>query len=267
MRILITGANGFIGGHLRDHLQQQHQVLAPARSLLDLTNSNNVEKFFAQTEVDVVIHCALIGRNNLNGIDDQITIGNLNMFANLYRNRSKFGRLINMGTGNEFDTVFDNTNVSEDTLFGRMPVASYGYAKNLIARTVMTTPNMVNMRLFGVFGNNEGPTRFFKRLKAATQPFHIFQDHVFDFIWVKDLFPIIDMLVSTNYTHQSINCVYPEKYRLSEMSRMFADIHGIDTDLIMVDSVSDINFSGNPTRLAACNLPLEGLLKGFRSYV
>jgi GDP-L-fucose synthase len=267
MKILITGGDGFIGGYLRTYLGQQHQVYAPGRSLLDLTNLDSVNTFFKNNTVDAVIHCALIGRNNTNGVDDQLTIGNLNMFANLYRNRDKFKILINMGTGNEFDTTINNDSAPEETLFGRMPVASYAYSKNLIARSIIDTDNMYNLRLFGVFGARETNTRFFKRLKMSTDKFHIFQDHRFDFFWVEDLFPVVDLALTGTMPHKHINCVYSDKYLLSEMSEMFADIVGVDRSLIAVDARSQINFSGDPNKLASLDLPLRGLTAGFETYV
>jgi hypothetical protein len=51
------------------------------------------------------------------------------------------------------------------------------------------------------------------------------------------------------------------------MSEMFADIVGVDKSLIAVDARSQINFSGDPTKLASLNLPLRGLTAGFETYV
>jgi GDP-L-fucose synthase len=266
-KILITGANGFIGGYLRDHLSKQHQVYAPGRSLLDLTNYHSVNTFFDTNEVDVVVHCALIGRNNTNSVDDSLAIGNMNMFTNLYRNKHKFKMLINMGTGNEFDTTVNNNNAAESTLFGRMPIASYGYAKNMIARCINDTDNMYNMRLFGVFGNREAAPRFFKRLKNATDNFHIFQDCYFDFFWVEDLFPIVDRIIKGDMPYRDFNCTYTEKYLMSELAYKFAEIHNIDRNLIKVDARSLVNFSGSSNKLDHLCLNLQGLEAGFRSYV
>jgi GDP-L-fucose synthase len=267
MRILITGGDGFVGGYLKNYLGRRHQVLAPGRSLFDLTNLHSVNSFFDNNTIDVVIHCALIGRNNINGVDDQLAIGNMNMFANLYRNRHRFSKLINMGTGNEFDITLSNDNALESTLFERMPVSSYAYAKNIIARLIADTDNMYNLRLFGVFGNNENNTRFFKRLKLSTDTFHIFQDNYFDFLWVEDLCTIVDSVVTETWHWRDVNCVYPKKYLQSELAYQFAEIQGINKNLIVVDAPGNLAFTGHSGRLASMNLPLQGHIKGFESYV
>jgi GDP-L-fucose synthase len=266
-KILITGGNGFIGGYLRNSLSQHHQVLAPGRSLLDLTNLHSVNSFFDNNQIDVVVHCALIGRNNINGVDDQLAIGNMNMFTNLYRNRHRFKRLINMGTGNEFDTIFNNNSVQETELFNRMPVSSYAYAKNMIARCIADTENMLNLRLFGVFGNKEVDTRFFKRLKLARDRFHIFQDVQFDFLWVEDLCTIVNHMIDGEWPWRDINCVYREKYMMSELANLFAQVNSIDSSIVAVDAVGNLNFTGHAGRLSSLNLPLQGMTKGFESYV
>ena len=46
MRILITGANGYIGKSLREALRDKHYVLAITRNEVDLTKATEVKAFF-----------------------------------------------------------------------------------------------------------------------------------------------------------------------------------------------------------------------------
>lgn len=265
-RILITGANGFIGRYLKTYYKGLHEVYAPGRAVLDLTNNQSVDNFFANNQFDTVIHCALIGRDNINSVDQNIVNGNLSMFTNLWRNRHRFNNLINMGTGNEFDTSTNIENATENELFNHLPVASYAYVKNLVARICSQTENFYNMRLFGVFHHTEVSRRFFKRLHVAKEPFHIFQDQYFDFFNLEDLMPMIDCIVQGEAVHQDINMCYQEKYLQSELALIFAEIHGIDKSLIEVDSVSNINFTGDASRLMSYNFKLKGLNEGLLAY-
>lgn len=264
--ILITGGRGFIGSYLRQHYQSQPTVYAPERSRLDLTNSASVDHFFATHEVDTVIHTALAGRNNLNGVDYEQSRQNLEMFNNIWRNRHRFKKLINMGTGNEFDTTVNINLATEDTLFDRLPVASYAYAKNIIARICRDTPGFTNLRLFGVFHHTETPLRFFKRLAYSKEVFHIFQDQYFDFFNLEDLPTVIDSVLSEQVEYNDINVVYSKKYLLSEYAQQLAHIKGIDTSRIIVDAVASNNFTGDDTRLRNLNLKLKGISSGLELY-
>jgi nucleoside-diphosphate-sugar epimerase len=268
MNILITGGNGFIGGYLRNYFGKEHVVYAPGHSVLDLTNAQTVNKFFDEYKIDVVIHCALAGRDKINAIDPQLAIQNLEMFNNLWRNRHKFSCLINCGTGNEFDTSTNIDNAPENILYNHLPMASYGYAKNVIARIVNSTPEFVNLRLFGVFHGTENQNRFFKRLINATDqsPFRIFQDHQFDFVNLEDVAIVMNAVLNKQVNDHDINIVYREKRLLSEHALLFAAIHGIPQSRIIVEHRGSNNFTGDSALFDSYNFELKGLEAGFRSY-
>jgi nucleoside-diphosphate-sugar epimerase len=266
--ILITGANGFIGSYLRNHYLGQYMIYAPGHSVLDLTNGESVDRFFDQNHIDIVIHCALVGRDRINAVDQILAIQNLEMFTNLWRNRHRFSKLINMGTGNEFDTSKNINLALENEFFNHLPKASYGYAKNLVARMINSTPNFFNLRLFGVFHHTESEKRFFKRLLNATDqaPFRIFQDHYFDFVNLEDLAPVIDAIITQQVNEFDFNIVYSQKYLLSEQARMFADIHNIPQSRIIVEHTTPNNFTGNGDLCAGYEFPTQGLEAGFKKY-
>jgi nucleoside-diphosphate-sugar epimerase len=262
--IFITGGNGFMGSYLKEYYSNNYTVLAPSHSELELTNLDRVSRFFDTYNVDTVIHTALAGRDNIYGIDHAHEQQNLVMFMNIWRNRHKFNRFINAGTGNEFDTTTNIDSAPEETLFERMPLASYAYAKNIVARTCKTTENFTNLRFFGVFHHTEKPVRFFRRCYLAEKPIHIFQDHYFDYINLEDI-PIVMDAVIGGVEWDDINVAYTEKFRLSELARNFLDYHDIKTQVI-VDATGPNNFTGDTTKLDSLNLPLKGLQAGLALY-
>jgi dTDP-4-dehydrorhamnose reductase len=267
-KILITGGTGFVGSFLRNYYTGTHTIFAPGHSVLDLTNGESVDNFFSRNDIDVVIHCALAGRDRINAVDHNLTTQNLEMFSNLWRNKHKFGKLINCGTGNEFDTSKNIFNADETEFLNHLPKASYGYAKNMIARVINETPNFYNMRLFGVFHHTESPRRFFKLIYNATDsaPFRIFQDQYFDFMNLEDIVSMLDTMIAGKAKENSINMVYEQKYLQSELAKMFAEIHNIPQSRIIVEHASDIHFTGNGEKLARYNFALKGLEDGFRKY-
>jgi UDP-glucose 4-epimerase len=266
--ILITGGRGFIGSYLTNHYRNQYTVLSPERSRLDFTNAASVDSFFATNHVDVVIHTALVGRNNINGVDHVQAQQNIEMFVNIWRNRHKFSQFINMGTGNEFDTTMDLLRCDEDTLFDRIPNSSYGYAKNIIARICRETENFTNLRIFGMFHYTEKPERFFRKLYNATpeKPLSIWQDCYFDFFNLDDFPVVIDCVLRGEMPFQDINVTYPEKYLFSEVARQFLTVHGKDQSLLRVEATGGNSFSGNSARLDSLNLKFQGLTAGFEKY-
>ena len=266
--LLITGGNGFIGSFLRNHYTNQYTIYAPGHSVLDLTNPQSVNRFFEQHHVDYVIHCALSGRDRINAVDPALATANLEMFNNLWRNRHHFSKLINMGTGNEFDTSTNIDCAHEDALYDHLPEASYGYAKNLVARLCNSTPGFVNLRLFGVFHHSENDKRFFKRLINATDasPFRIFQDHYFDFVNIQDLAQVIDAVLTGQINDHDLNIVYEQKRLLSEHAYMFAEIHRIPQNRIIVEHRGSNNFTGNHARISEYQFQFVGLEQGLQLY-
>lgn len=61
MKIIITGAGGFVGRELAGFLAANHQVTALNHQLLDITNREAVHHCIKQSQPDLVINCAVLG--------------------------------------------------------------------------------------------------------------------------------------------------------------------------------------------------------------
>lgn len=261
--ILITGGQGFVGSIIKRQLDGC--ILTPTIDQLDLQNSDSVRDFFNSHSIDTVIHCALTGREDLFSTDPKYTTDSLWMFRNLYRHRHQFGQLINLGTAYEFDLQQNNWLVSEDDMLDHLPQTSYGLAKNLISRVIKDTDNFYNLKLFGVFHQEEQPQRFFKKLFTEGR-ITVNQDCYMDYIYLEDLVPMIKTIISGTAVHREINMVYAEKLRLSEMALEFAEIHNIPRQNIKINALGTNNLTGRSDRLAHYGFDLQGLTKGFHRY-
>jgi GDP-L-fucose synthase len=61
MRVFLTGARGMLGQHVLKSLEAKgHEVLAPSRNELDLTDGAATFKFIEETKPDAVVHCAAV---------------------------------------------------------------------------------------------------------------------------------------------------------------------------------------------------------------
>jgi nucleoside-diphosphate-sugar epimerase len=107
-KVLVTGANGFLGKSISKHLSSAgHTVYALTRQGLDVSDENQVSKWFLNNEVDFVIHTAIKGgrRGSVDTYGDYVT--NIKMFENLFDQRSKYSLMINFVSGAEFDRSND----------------------------------------------------------------------------------------------------------------------------------------------------------------
>ena len=66
MKILITGSSGFLGRRAAAHLSALgYHVLTPLHAELDITNQDNVNRWFQQHYPEAVIHCAAVSDTGL----------------------------------------------------------------------------------------------------------------------------------------------------------------------------------------------------------
>ena len=267
MKLFVTGSAGFVGTKLVEHFKSQgHTVLHPVRSELNLADSTQVDKFFDDNAIDVVVHCAVAGRTNMVGQDLAISGENVIMIRNLYENRNKFKRLVNVASGYEFDHINQNIEaVHEHEIEHVLPQASYGMGKNIVARMVRGTDDWVNLRLFGMFHEDESDVRFFKKLKSGTGAFTIDADRQFDFVYLEDVLPMFDRAINGKLRHKCVNLVYPEKYLMSELVQYFCETHGLDREVI-VKGQGDKHYTGAWNRWADYDYPKIGLKEALKRY-
>ena len=257
MKILITGAAGYIGKFLTKYYTESgHDVTPVTRQTCDLLNSAQVKQLFTK-HYDVVIHSALAGREKIHDPSSAYYNENVTMFDNLVANRNQYNKFINLGSGHEYDIDRNISYAQEEDILYVEPAADYGRVKNTIARHCLELDNFYTLRLFGLCHYSEPQTRFFKKLLTSSE-FYIYKDCYSDFINLDDLSTIIDHVMA-NDTERQINCVYEQKYKLSDLAKIFCDIQNLDHKKIIVDAVSDNDYTGDYSRLAQLELPLLGL--------
>jgi UDP-glucose 4-epimerase len=216
MRILITGANGYIGKSLYNALKDKYSVDIITRKECDLTNSSSVDLYFLDKWFDVIIHCAASGAINPREKDWVIMDNNLKIYYNLLKNKNNFNKLINLGSGAEF----------------YIPDTPYGLSKKVVAHSILDKDNFYNLRIFGVFDENELDTRFVKgniKRYINNEPMIVHQDKIMDFIYMSDLVKIIEYYINNNGPKE-INCNYSYAMSLCDIAKTInnLDKHKVD---------------------------------------
>ena len=208
MRILITGANGYIGKTLHNALRDIHYVTAINRNSFDLTDAVAMSKFFkSKHHFDVVIHCAVAGGSRLQKDDWDIMDKNLTMYYNLLQFRKHYTKLIHFGSGAE-------------TYMSSEP---YGYSKKVIVKSILNQDNFYNLKIFGVFDESELDTRFIKaniKRYINKEPMQIHKDRVMDFFYMQDLIKVVDYYMNEKDPPKEFDCVYEDKCTLGGIATM-----------------------------------------------
>ena len=193
MKILITGGNGYIAKSLASKLDNTVSI---TRKDFDLTDRKATNDWFCNKYFDVVIHTAVKGGSRLIKDGADVCYQNLQMFYNLLNNKHCFNKLIHFGSGAELG----------------MPTDPYGLSKNIISRIIDSEPNFYNIRIFGVFDENELNTRFIKnsiKCYINKQPIEIHQDKLMDFFYMEDLIKLVKHYIKCNKSlPKNAECIY-----------------------------------------------------------
>ena len=209
MKVLITGASGFIGGHLADYLRSYHQVAAPSRSELNLLDDREVTRYLRPNQFDAVVHAATVRANRRLGSPPQLLEQNCRMFFSLVRNQEAFGKLFFLSSGNVYDRRHAVPRIREECFDSHIPADDYGFSKYICARFIAGAQRLFELRLFGVFGPHEDwEIRFLSNAccrAVCDLPIVIRQNVNFDYMDVSDLAIVVDRLMQGEPRHPAYN--------------------------------------------------------------
>ncbi len=207
--ILITGGSGFVGRNLKEHFLSKYTIYSPTHQDLELTNDKKVEKFFQKNKIDIVIHGANVGGTRNTVQSDDIVPINLRMFLNLLRCKRYYKKLIFLGSGAEYNKNQPLVKVKETDFDKSVPVDDYGFYKYVCSRFIEREKNIVNLRLFGLYGKHEDYLlRFISNAIAKNLlllPIDINQNVYFDYLYINDLMRIIDYFINHETKHKIYN--------------------------------------------------------------
>jgi len=138
MRVLITGAHGFVGQHVVPELQDEHELVTPTSKELNLLNGSRAAEFVLRSNVDAIVHlaatCGGIGINKDN--PGKFIYENLQMGVNVLEiaRFARINKVVNLGTVCAYPK-FTNVPFVESDLWSGYPEetnAPYGIAKKTI---------------------------------------------------------------------------------------------------------------------------------------
>ena len=136
MKILITGASGFLGRHLTPRLERGNELLTPTSKQLDVSDYDALQQYFYDHDFDTIIHlaarCGGIGANKNNPA--VFFEKNLQMSTNILKLASEFDeikKMITLGSVCSYPK-FTEVPFKEENIWNGYPEetnAPYGIAK------------------------------------------------------------------------------------------------------------------------------------------
>ncbi len=254
MNILLTGGSGFIGRNiLESFLARKYTIVAPSHNELDLIDEERVRSFFLQNEIDVVIHAgAKPGHRNAKD-PSNIFHANSRMFFNIMRNADHFRKVIVIGSGAVYDMRYYQPKMKEEYFDEHVPVDEHGYNKYVCGKFIELIDNMVDLRVFGIFGKYEDyAIRFISNLicKAIFDlPLTMKQNRKFDYLYIDDLMPVLDHFIQNETRYKEYNVTPDESVELYAIAQRIRDLSGKDLPIVVSQEGMGSEYSGDNSRL------------------
>jgi nucleoside-diphosphate-sugar epimerase len=246
MNILITGGNGYIAKSLSKNLID-YSITSISRKDFDLTNKEATTQWFKNKFFDIVVHTAVKGGSRLSHDNNEVFYQNLQMFYNLYYNKLHFNKFIYFGSGAELG----------------QPNDPYGLSKKIINELISPEPDFYNIRIFGVFDENELDTRFIKnniKYYLNKEEIIIHQNKLMDFFYMKDLITLIKHYIKENHLPKIAECSYIKKYSLLDIAYLINNLSDYKVPIKQLDSTEGKAYIGK----TSLDLNYIGLEQGIK---
>jgi GDP-L-fucose synthase len=253
VKVLITGASGFIGRHLVEQLGERYEILAPSHAELELTDTEAVAGWFARHPVDAVIHSAVRpGHRNAADPSGQLD-RNLRMYVNLVRCRDAWGRMLYLSSGAVYGAQRDIVRAPEGAAGAVVPADDHGFSRYVIADLARHDDGVVELRPFGVFGWYEDyAIRFISNAICKTLfdlPVTLRQDRRFSYLYVRDFAPILSRFLEGDVEEKVYNVVPDDVCHLRRLAELVVEISGKDLPVRVAGEGMGLEYTGDNSRL------------------
>ena len=216
MKVLLTGASGFIGKHVFNHLDKhkydvtcvsRKSPVSPIWMQFDILDSEATLNAIQEVKPDFLIHLAWdvehgVFWNNLN--NEKYMQATINLFKAFISQGGK--KIIAAGSCAEYNT--SSVAVAEDVVVNKKELSHYGKAKREVYEWLESNVDTFSwLRIFGIYGNGENERRLIpylvKSLKNNTSINIRDKNFYTDYIYVEDFAKLVSCLL----TNRSEGCL------------------------------------------------------------
>ena len=256
MRILLSGGSGFIGRNiLESFLAKKYEITAPRHAELDFTCDAAVSDLVKGGRFDFLIHSACKPGHRNAKEPGKVFYENTRMFFNLARNSRHFKRMLVIGSGAIYDMRHYRPKMKEDHFDAHVPADEHGFSKYVCGKYMEKADNMVDLRIFSIFGKYEDyAIRFISNMicKAIYDlPLTMNVNRMFDFLYVDDLMPVLDHFLLNEPGFKAYNVTPDSAVALKTVAELVLKISGKDLPIVVKGAGMDSEYSGDNSRLRA----------------
>lgn len=248
--ILLTGSGGFIGRYLKLSLEPLGRVFCPRSSELNLLDGGSVRDYIARNQIDFIVHSAAAGvRISGTSTVQSVLKPNLEMFDNL----ACLGiPMITFGSGAEYDKRRDLCKVKEEDFGLYIPEEPYGLSKYLISKKIEKLSHVLNLRIFGIYGVGEHPSRltsYIIRQIINKQPVFLNQNAVYDFLYIYDFCTVVQAFVRQFPKEKFINITPTQSIELLDLVHKMIRVWGADIKVCVKNQGLNKEYTGDNSLL------------------
>ena len=251
--IFLTGGLGFIGKNFQEYFSEKYCIFSPSHKELDLLDEKAVFEFVKNNKIDIIVHCANVGggRDSLDETD--VVEKNLRMFFNIAKCSDLVEKIIHFGSGAEYDKSKPIIDVREDDTKIIIPKDDYGFYKYICSNFVNNSNNIINLRLFGVYGKYEN--YLFKFISNTIVknilhlPIVIKQNVFFDYLYIDDLLKIVDHFIENDAKMKVLNATRGDKIDLKSLAEIVNEVSDYKSEITIASPGMNNEYSSNNERL------------------
>ena len=256
MNIFITGSNGFIGSHLKEYLEikyPDYSLYTPPSEILNLYSENAVDNYISDHNIDIIIHLANRGggRDTINM--KNITEYNLRMFFNIAKHAKNVQKILSFGSGAEYGKHKPIIKAKEEDYRNTLPFDEYGLYKTIISKYIEKSQNIVQLRIFGAYGEYENYRYKFISNAIVKNILHlpitIHQNVYFDYIYIHDLLQMIDWFIHNKNSENIYNASSGTKIDLVTLANMINEVSNFKSEIIQLNSGFNHEYTSDNTKI------------------
>ena len=255
MNIFITGSTGFVGSHLKEYLfkNYSYSLFTPSSQELDLSDEKVVDKYMLENAIDIIVHTANRGGGRDTADMKSVTEYNLRIFFNIAKHENNVKKIISFGSGAEYGKHKPIINVKEDDYLEALPMDEYGFYKSVTSHYIEKSDNIVQLRIFGAYGEYENYRYKFISNAIVKNLLHlpitINKNVYFDYIYVDDLIRMIDFFIHNDAKEKIYNVTTGMKVDLITLSNLVNEVSDFQSDIHVINAGLNNEYSSNNERI------------------